>query len=846
MRIAKIILQYLLVLVMALATLIVVAFHVLERDLSNLVLSTLEPYIKADVKVQSIQATLFDAFPQGSVELVNVRISDTDSTSNNYAYEIGRVYLMFDYKDLFSGNIRVRHIALRDATIKMVYNSDGSTNFEFWKVSDSSSTDTTDVQLDLDKVELYNTKFSFFNFQDDFKLATHINHGHFSLHTIGQDTHMDIEADFEINALQDGEINWLEQKKLKSKLGFSILDLETYTIQGGDLEIENLKFKIDGTIDNSTPSLYTDIAVRSEHSRLEELLKLSPDLLNGSLDDYEIEGAAWFNTTIKGNWSATESAKIDVGFGFRDGSILQKSSDLRLQSLNLDGHYSNGEQQTNASSYISLKGLKAQHNTGSITGDFSMSNFDKPYCQFALKGDLDLAWLNNMFSFDEVKDLEGKIEANLHFKGLLDDLNQTNSLSNVEIGGDLLLNEIELSLIDLPESFQHINGKLSFEKPYLMVNDFSMTYGASDLGIEGYFKNPLTFLNDRTLLLYGDLTCDTLNFDELIPPSSESDSAQEEAPFEWPGYLFANLNSSIDYIKYEDFEVENIKGTTKYTRKQLFLKEVGFDGIGGHFNINGLVKANNFTGYSVDADMDLDSIDITELFKVFGNFDQDVITDENIKGRLSTQSTIAFKMDDHFDVDINTLSMNSLVTIVDGELVDFMPMVKMAGFIKVGNFQHIIFDTLTNEIFIQGDLITLPETEVHSNTFDMTISGTHTFENICDYRMSVNLKKLFMQENSITDRSFNFYAVEPKGGITVYLTVKGPADDPVIGYDTDALGGSIGKGISQQAKELLEAKEREKQYNNSRRDSLRKVHRDAQKLRRRNSLREGWEGLRNK
>lgn len=846
MRIAKIILQYLTVLLLAITTLVLIAFHVLQRDLSNLVLSTLEPYIQADVKVQSIKATLFDAFPQGSVELVNVRISDTDSSSNNYAYEIGRVYLMFDYKDLLSGNIRVRHIILRDATIKMVYNSDGSSNFEFWKVNDSTSSDTADLKLDLDKVELYNTKYSFINFQDDFKLVTQINHGHFSLHTIGQDTHMDIEADFEINDIQDGEIHWLERKTLKSKLGFSILDLDKYTIQGGDLLIENMKFKIDGTIDNSSPSLYTDIVLKSEHSRLEELIKISPGLLNGSLDDYEIEGAAWFNTSIKGNWSATESAKIDVGFGFRDGSIFQKSSELKLQSLNLDGHYSNGTKQTNASSYIQLKGLSAKHNTGSVTGDFYLSNFDQPFCKFDLKGDLDLAWLNNMFSFEEVEHLEGKVEADLHFDGLLSNLDETNSLSKVEIGGDLTLKDIEIELKDLPTAFEHVNGKLSFEKPYLMVNDFSLTYGSSDVGIEGYFKNPLTFLNDKSLLLYGDLTCDTLNFDELLALDEPEEEGEIEEPFEWPGYLFANLNSTIGFVKYEDFEVTDISGTTKYSLRKLFLKNVGFNGIGGHFNIDGLVKANTFTGYSVDADVVLDSIDITELFSVFGNFDQDAITSDNLKGRLSTESTIAFKMNDNFDVDLNTLSMNSLVTIIDGELIDFMPMVKMAGFIKVGNFQHIIFDTLKNEIFIQGDLITIPETEVHSNTFDMTISGTHTFENICDYRMAVNLKKLFMEENAITDRSFNFYAIEPKGGITVYLTVKGPADDPSITYDTDALGGKIGKGISQQAKELIEAKEKEKLYNNSRRDSLMKVHRSAQKLRRRNSLKEGWEGLRNK
>lgn len=849
MRIVRILLTYTVVFFLSLGTLGLILFNVFQRDLSNIVLSTLEPFLQAEVKVQNLEATLFNTFPKGSVELVNVRISDTDTSLNEYAYEIGRVYLLFDYKDLFSGNFRVRHIIIRDADIKMVYRQDGSTNYEFWKVSDSSNTDTTQVELLLDKVEVYNTKYTLYNQQDGFKLQAQIHSGQFSLHQLSTDTYMDISADFDINDLRDGELQWIDNKSLKSKLGFSIRDLDKYTIQDGDLVIEGMKFKVDGTIDNSGDDLYTDINITSEYSRLEQLLTISPGLLAGSLDDYKIEGASYFNAAIVGSWSATKSANLNIGFGFRDGSITQNSSGLQLTQLNLDGRYSNGRNNDNNTSYIHLKDLKGKHNTGELNGDFYLENFNNPFCKFNIQANLDLAWLNEMFQLEEVEKIEGEINANVLFEGLLSNLEQVEKLSEVKVEGDMELLDISLKIKDLETPIDNIEGNLSFQKPFLMVNNFNMQMGASNINMEGYFKNPLTFFNEKQLMLFGDLKMDTLLVNEFLKEENSTEpvtSAATESDKSLSEMIFANLNTDIGYLVYDNFKLENIHGGVRYYQKQLFLNEMAFNTLGGTVGVTGIAKANLFTGYTVDADVTLDNIDITELFTVFDDFDQDALKSNQIKGKISANTSVSFRMNDNFDVNISTISVDAPTKIIDGELIDFLPMVKLAGFVKVGNFQHMIFDTLESHLFIQKQVIHIPETRVNSNTFDMTISGTHTFENMVDYEVALNMKKLFMEENAITDKTFNFYAMEPSGGITLYLLVKGDIEDPEITYNMGALGGKLGEGLKNESAALKKARDKEKMLKEMRRDSLTKVHRKNQRIRRRNSLKEGWSDLQNK
>lgn len=836
MRIIRLLIFYLSMLLLSLFTVGLITFHVFQRDFSNVVLQSIQPYLKADVKVKKIEANLFENFPKGSIELVQVRIKETYEGSPENAYDIGRVYLLFDYADLFSGKFRIRHIVLRDAEINMIVNSNGETNFEFWRFSDEVD-DSTEVALDIDKVEVYNSRYNFLDFSENFMLRSTIKEGSFSLHTIGDDTHMDIKADFELNELKDGELQWIKDKNLKSHLGFSILDLDQYTIKDGDLQIEGMNFLINGQIDNSTPAIITDLSIKSEYSRLEELIMLSPGLLQGSLDDYSIEGAAWFNTTIKGAWTDSSNARIDVGFGFKDGSITQKSTGLTLSELGMVGHYSNGSRKDNSSSYITLKEVKGRHNTGEIMGDFALANFDNPFLNFNLNGNLDLAWVHEMFRIPGINSINGRVECDISFKGELSDLEQQESLSEIAVSGEASLAEVNVNWDDLPTLFD-VNAELSFERPYLMVNNLKGAIGRTNFLINGYFKNPLTFFKEEKLVLYGDAECDSLFVMDFFREDSLATS--DSSGFSFPNLLFVKLNIKLDYLEYEKFKATDIQGGFRYYKRKLEIEPTQFQTLGGNLKASGLAKANLFNGYTVDLDIDFDDLDVSETFLVFDNFDQEFITSSHLKGRISADGNLAFQLNDAFDLRSKSLVSELDVIIINGELIEFLPMVKLAGFIKVGNFNHMIFDTLENSIFIKDEFIHIPKTSIHSNTVDMELAGTHSFENVVDYDMELNLKKLFMKENRITDRTFKFYASEPNGGMRVFLKVIGPGDDPKITYNTNALGGKVLEDMKDEVEELRKARERERRLIQSRQDSLSKVHRKMRRQRRRESL---WEGL---
>lgn len=844
MRIIRITATYLSILFLSFVSLSIIAFHVFQRDLSNVVLSALKPMLQAEVKVRSLQASLFAAFPQGSVELIDVRIADTDPESPENAYEIGRLYLLFDYKDLWKGNLRIRHIIVRDAAIAMRYRADGSANFEFWQRDDSAGTDTTQFQMALDRVQLFNTKFVFHNQQNGFYLRSHVRQGEFSLNTLGGHTYMDISADFEINDIRDGEIQWVKDKNLQSKLGFAIKDLDKYTIQDGELVVERMKFAINGSIDNSGHNLFTDITINSTYSRLEELLQLSPSLLAGSLSDYQVQGAAYFNAAIVGEWSASQSANINVGFGFRDGDIVQASTGIALHELNLDGRYSNGKRNNEYTSYIHLKGLRARHNTGEISGDFYLDNFNDPFCKFHIKANIGLAWLHGLFALPGIDQVQGELVSDLRFEGKLSNLEHMETLGNVEVTGEIGLSNIGIHAPALPKPIKGLSAKLTFEKPFLMVEGLRATVGASDLKLEGYFKNPLTFFKDKVLVLHGDLTCDTILLADFMPttqPATAETPGNQATGNTVAGRIMANLHLDVGHLAYERFAVGHIKGKAMYQKGQLAVDDLEFNTLGGKVQVSGLLRSNTFSGHTLDMELALDQIDLSQLFWTFHDFDQDALTHEMIKGLIDAQPSLSLRLDHDFNPEVTSLTARVPITVVQGELIGFLPMVKLGGFIKVGQFEHLVFDTLISHLFIADNQIVIPSTEVSSNSFDMVVSGTHSLDNMVDYQLALNLGKLFMEQHRVDDNTFAHFAKAPSGKVMVYLLAKGHIDSLDIAYDMGALGGSIGKEVMWQKESIKEALAKERKLKEGRRDSLLQAYVKNQRVRRKNTLKGGWD-----
>ena len=67
-----------------------------------------------------------------------------------------------------------------------------------------------------------------------------------------------------------------------------------------------------------------------------------------------------------------------------------------------------------------------------------------------------------------------------------------------------------------------------------------------------------------------------------------------------------------------------------------------------------------------------------------------------------------------------------------------------ANYVHIKDLRHIKFDKLQNWLHIKEGKIYIPNMFIHSNAVNMTVCGTHTFENNVQYNIKLNAARVLI------------------------------------------------------------------------------------------------------
>ena len=135
------------------------------------------------------------------------------------------------------------------------------------------------------------------------------------------------------------------------------------------------------------------------------------------------------------------------------------------------------------------------------------------------------------------------------------------------------------------------------------------------------------------------------------------------------------------------------------------------------------------------------------------------------------------------------------ITINNGELNNFAPMLSLARYLKGADLKQIKFSTLHNVIEIKNQRIIIPTMQIHSTAFELTASGTHSFDNIVDYHLAFLLSQIMGKKVKEQNTEFGTIEDDGLGRSKLFITMKGPATDPKISLDRKGVEEKIATDI---------------------------------------------------
>ena len=92
--------------------------------------------------------------------------------------------------------------------------------------------------------------------------------------------------------------------------------------------------------------------------------------------------------------------------------------------------------------------------------------------------------------------------------------------------------------------------------------------------------------------------------------------------------------------------------------------------------------------------------------------------------------------------------------------------------------------------------------EIKSSVMDLTASGTHSFENIVDYKLQLDLSQILGRKVKAQNSEFGTIEDDGLGRIRIFLSMKGPLANPKISYDRKSIEQKIVQDVKQEKQDL--------------------------------------------
>jgi len=787
-------------------------------QIKNILLNELDRKVKKEVsvKIDEVQLTWWTHFPNVSLELKNTVVSQQIREENDTLIKIEHIGLGLDISELIAKDFTIEKIYLKKGFIHMKMYDGEFNNFSIFKSQTADSTNK--IALDLEQIKVDNINFIY----EDFTLK-HLYNIYFSKNKLKlkySETEISsfLSGNLKINNLRIKGKNYFENRAIDSdiKLSFNP-ETQKYQLYKSSLVINGGTYDLDGFYThNHLQEL--NLAFKAHEGQLSSLSSLLPPYVSSSINKYKTKGLVYFDGTVKGNLANSKQPAIAIKFGFKDASFTDPVTNQSITKANLTGHYTNGISRNSITSKLSVNDFSINLQGGTTKGSFTYTNFLSPQIDLKLDANMPFSSLVNFTGNNHLHSPTGNLSAKVEIKAPLDLFLTDHKNTKIISKGELRINNVGFGIKNSDLNCRAINGHFLINKTDLGIVNFEGKAGNSDFKLDGMISQfiPFIFGYGDKLLLQGEFNSTFIDLDQLLSQNIKKEQTQDELKqnynFKISPWLSFDLDCTFDKVKFRRLkgkdQLHDVNGEI-HLKDQLFnYDHISFIVASGIFENKGFIDGKDPNNIQLYNECNLKAVDVQEFFYVFENFNQDFITDKNLKGKISGTYKASLLFDHALRLKLEDLEVNTDLTITYGELINFTPLKEMnkylskkkyKKYVQNSNLSNIVFSELKTNISISNGTILIPETTIKNSVTRINLSGTHTFDNQIDYQINfplVNYSRV-NQEEDINDSKY----------LHIFMDISGTTDKYIVDVKEKKILQDLGQVILQSIKPQEVAKE---------------------------------------
>ena len=764
---------------------LVIAVTVYEDEIVTYALQAVQGNLKTKSSIREADLTLWNNFPSVSIRFKDVYVEE-NSNSHDTLLFTKELYLSFDIVDLFNGKYNIDEIEAKDGSFNMRVDRKGNMNWDVWK-PDTSSTPNEKFKIHLEDIVGENISYLYEDEQEKTFIDVRLNELQASGKFNEKQFLLDIETEVFMNVLYAGETEMLRKRKIGLDSEMQVnLENNSFVIQTAELLLEEVPLNLTGSLNyGEKPSI--DLHIAETELELKEGILLLPNSMQVQLQPYEPSGNVHFNFDMNGPF---ENLSISSKFSVKDGELVEINSGVDLHSIQLEATYvlKEGTDSVTVANFQSVLGA------GTLSGKGSIRNLSDPVLNLAISAETNLAEVKGFFGWDSLAVCDGQVSAQSTIRGKIafQEADSTFDWSQLHLNGKVQVSNGSFQWAKSNGLFKNINGTFLLNGSDARVEELSFNINDNACNFSGDFYSIIPFFtkDNSPLTIHANLYSNRLDLEKLL--SVAGSSSETDLQIALPTNIKLNLTAQVDQFFFKSFYASAIKGTLNYSNGNLQISPLSMNIANGNLAADFSLFPTNSGQFGLTCSGALNNIDIQQSFLLFDNFGQSYLTQKNIRGNATVVADFQTTLGSDLSVIPNSIKSDLQVNIENGELNDvesfqyLIAYIKgnkwIAPFVKEDDFaeklRHIKFSTLQNSIHIENSIISFPLMDIESSAMSITIEGTHSFDNVLDYRIGFDLKEVLLNASSTAGG---------KSGRQIYLYMRGPMDNLEFGLDKDAL-----------------------------------------------------------
>ncbi len=777
---------------MLIITLLLVIY---KKEIIDYAVGEINKNLKSEVRVKEIDLTFWATFPNLSIDFNEVFIQDAvpNSTRLDTLFQADQMRLKFNPWDVWNERYHVKALEINNGTVHLKIDKKGRENYDILKESEDNSSSDFDVKLK--GIELNEIQFIYSNQVSEQIYSAKIHEAFLNGSFDAKKFTVATNASMTIQKIQNGLVPFVVNKPALARCSVNVdNEKNTISIPNGEVVLAKLPFSFNLLLQDS--SLHTEVS--AEKLSFQDVANNLSATEVDQIDRFKGSGTVDFHLELDNELRAESSPLIDCSFNIHNGKLTEPENNVTVSSIQLNGIYSTLKGKGNEE--LALKNLSFLSASGAFNGACMIQHFNAPRYSGKANGAVDLAMLHALFHFPKMKTVSGKVDLRTVFDLQTIFVENEPEIEIVEGSGSAQFKNSRFQMEHDSRIFENINGTLLLNRTEAALQKCEVHLGSSELFLNGYFNNIDGFLQNRTNLTV-DVTADSKHIDladftnSLTLGETGANGLRE---FMLPDQIDGSVVLDIRKLKLDSHYFKDLHGNMQVGPRQLKISKLF--GRSADASVSGTVVINETAPEYFQMASSLYSSDIQfrPLFKEWNNFDQDVITAENISGRAEILLDLKAPFSFSEGIIKKKIEAEMKVKVFNGSLKNVSTFKALTADLKTpktrvvlksrdvealeGKLDNIKFETLENTIFIKNSTIYIPKMEIHSSALDITTIGTHTFNNDIDYRFAFRMRDLKVRK----DESEFGIVEDDNTGIKIFVRMYGNLDDPTIEWDKDS------------------------------------------------------------